>query len=582
MFIKHGTVFAICDSNKIKTANDWSDIVNKKSTADGIVIHKNLKPDNDQHVVCQIDVNNYIYIHTTIMASVDLEPESDYYITRATEKYINTNGDSWIRDVLLKDYRTFVDSGIVYVEHDQNPENAKGKVLDAIARDMGDTILVDLLFCVDKRHADLVHNIETGLANAVSMGCTTKYTICSICGNVAHDEKEYCNHIKNQKNQMVKCADGIYRKVCELCFENTFYDCSIVANPAFAGAVFRKLVASDKVSLQLLSNMLCRKISSSEFQNEMSKFDVIAKFASKDSKIQSDHPMERSNDEKNSKSYEPGEEGRYSDIPYRDPHNTLETFDEQQFESVINAGKSKKKTAKVERCSDYGSLVILKDQYNIPPHDRVAKSILNFIGKDTVGRLVGRESNTCAVYFAKFGMIRNIPADIVSKYSFKAPEFEKKAKKIDKEELSVQRRGTFLPTNSRFQILRVDDDNVEVRWLDGEKMGLKEKLFKRDYKQDNIKWASTNDLVSFDAKWNGKYYQVKKAVWNEKVAAILNEFERHIDNVQHDITCVMPQTKGLKYAKSFKVMTKFSNTNLKFNTTVNNDDLHIDVTALRY
>lgn len=212
MFTKTGAVFTICDVNRIKTASEWDDI-SKKSMADGITIHKRLEPNSEQRAVCEIDLSNYIYIHTTIMASVDLESNSDHYITRATEKYINTNGDSWIRDVLLNDYKTFIDSGTVYVEHNQNPEHAKGKVLDAIPRDMGDTILIDLLFCVDRRHEDLVHNIETGLANAVSMGCTTKYTICSICGNVAHDEKEYCRHIKSQKNQMVRCDDNVYRKV---------------------------------------------------------------------------------------------------------------------------------------------------------------------------------------------------------------------------------------------------------------------------------------------------------------------------------------------------------------------------------
>jgi len=574
MFMKHGAVFAITGADRIKTASDWSDVVNKTSTAEGIIIHKNMEPDNVQKVVCQIDIDKYIYIHTTIMASIDLEPESDYYITKATQKYINTNGDAWTRDVLLKDYRTFVDNGIVYVEHDQSPEHAKGRVLDAIARDMGDTILVDLLFCVDKRHADLVHNIETGLANAVSMGCTTKYTICSICGNVAHDEKEYCNHVKNQKNQMIRCADGVYRKACEICFENTFYDCSIVANPAFAGAVFRKLVAADKVSMQMLSNMLCRKISSADFQNQVSKFDIMSKFASTDA---NDHPMQRATDEQNSKDYAPTEEDRYGDILYNDPHNTLPAFDEQQTESVVDAGKSKKKTANVTKCSDYGSLVILNDQYNVPPHDRVAKTLFNFISKNTVGRLIGREANTCAIYFNKFGMIRNIPNEMVA--NFTLPSIEKVAKKIDDEELSVQRKGTYLPSNARFQILKINEDNVEVRWLDGEKMGLKDVLLKKDCKSDSIKWASTNKIASFDATWNGKQYQVNKAVWNEKVASVLDQFETHIDNVQHDITCISPLANGRRYSRSFKIKTRIASTNFKFDAAVKNDNLHIDVSA---
>ena len=140
-FTKHGSIFTITDSNRIKTASDWSDIIaltsNKKtSTAEGIKIHKNLTTNEQNNVVCSIDVDNYIYIHTTIMAAVDVEPNSDYWITKETEKYINTNGDAWERSVLLNDYSTFVQNGVVYVEHDQNPERAKGKVLDVPASDL--------------------------------------------------------------------------------------------------------------------------------------------------------------------------------------------------------------------------------------------------------------------------------------------------------------------------------------------------------------------------------------------------------------------------------------------------------------
>lgn len=560
-FIKHGSIFTITESNQIKTASDWSDIVTKKSTAEGIIIHNNLNPKENGNVVCQIDLDNYIYIHTTIMASVDLEPESDYWITKATEKYINSNGDAWKRDVLLKDYPTFVENGIVFVEHDQNPERAKGKVLDAIARQMDDTVLIDLLFCVDKRHDDLVHNILTGIANAVSMGCTTKYTICSICGNVAHDENEYCIHIKNYKNQLIKCADGVYRKCCELCFENSFYDCSIVANPAFAGAVFRKLVASDQVSSQLLANIICKKVNSGQFENELLKVASV-KTAS--------HPIE----ERKNKTYEVEDE--FADIPYRDPHNVQKTFEDQQDKSI------RKKAA--NKCADYGSLVILKDQYNVPPEDRPAKMMFNFLSKNTVGRLIGRQGNACAIYFAKIGMIQNIPSKLVENFTFKNnvkdKTISKQAKKLVDEELVVNRQGVFTDGDN-FQILKVNDKTVEVRWLTGDKMGQKEEISKDEFTDKNVSWATVNELAKFSAVWNGKVYQLKTANWNEKQASILDQFESHIDNVQHDITCTMPMLKG-KYAKSFGMITKFGSTILRFDAKVANEKLDLNVKAIQW
>lgn len=571
MFQKTGNVFTIVDTNRVKQASDWTDFLgsDKVSTADGIVIHKNLDPSNDQPIVCQIDLENYVYIHTTIMASIDLEPGSDHFITRSTEKYINTNGDAWPRDQLLKDYVTFK-TAAVYVEHDQNPERAKGKVLDAVARDMGDTVLIDLLLCVDRRHGDLVHNIETGIANAVSMGCTTKWTICSICGHVARDEKEYCVHVKRQKNQMIRCVDGAYRKACELCFDSNFYDCSIVANPAFAGAIFRRLVAADQVSSHVLSSLLCRKVASTrDYQDEIMKLASVGK--------ESAHPIEKVDDV----SYEIENEG-LDDIPYRDPHDVKEIFDEQQpkGQKVLDAGT--KKNAAVEKCADFASLVILKKRFDIPPTDRNVRHVFNFVAENTVGRLVGRSADGCAVYFSKLGMVKNIPSDVIEPFSIEActkddSVITKQAKVIADEDLLVRRKGVYLPTGDKFQILKIEDDSIEVRWLDGRKSGIKEKLVRKTLNDKIVKWASTNDLASFSATWDGEFYQLKTAKWNEKQSNILDRLESHIDNVQHDITTVMPRKTGQRYGKSFGIRTKIGNDVLHFSATVDNDKLDISV-----
>lgn len=565
MFNKIGSVFTISEANRIKTADTWNSFIasqEKKSIAEGVTVHRRKNPSNEDNVVCNIDLDRYIYIHTTIMASVDVE-DNGFYITRDTEKYINNNGDAWPRESLLKDYHTFIDYGSIYVEHDQNPERAKGKVLDAIARDMGDTILIDLLFCVDRIHKDLVNNIETGIANAVSMGCSTKYTICDICGHKAHDENEYCDHVKNRKNQMIRCEDGVYRKAAELCYNNTFFDCSIVANPAFAGAIFRKLVAFDKVSSTLLSNMLTRRINTLEYENE------VMKIASMGMKKQSAHPIEHE------KETDYPVDDPNADIPYRDRHNILEKFDEQQpkDQKVINIGKK----ASAER----GKLVVLTAKYNIPSEKRKTNILFNFVAKNTVGRVVGKANDKYAVYFAKIGMVTDIPSSIVNEYSVEneMKDAERRSCKIaSNDDLVRDRKGMFKPTGERFQILDIADDELEVRWLDGEKTGQKEKMSKNEFKSKKVKWASINvsELATFSGQWNGKHYQLKTANWNEKYANLLNNVENHIDNIQDDIMCVMPSSKG-KYAKSFVVNSKFDNTNLQFIATVDGDNLNLQV-----
>jgi len=218
-----------------------------------------LDKEADFQVVATINTEKFIYVHTTIMAGVNIE-DNGFWITADTEKYINDNHDAWTCEDLLKDYKSFK-RATTFVEHDQRLENAKGKCIDVIARDMGDTLLIDVLFSVDKRHKDLVANIENNIINAVSMGCTTAQTICCICGNEASDPGSYCQHLKQgNKGRTYKTSDGKTRRAAELCKNNTFFDISLVANPAFAGAVFRKILTTSEVSNHLLANILNSKI----------------------------------------------------------------------------------------------------------------------------------------------------------------------------------------------------------------------------------------------------------------------------------------------------------------------------------
>lgn len=269
-FKKSGTIFKISHSERID-ASEWSSF---KQTALTEKIADEEKEANFK-VIAEVDPEKFVYIHTTIMAGVKTE-ENGFYITADTEKYINDNNDAWTCDDLLKDYKSFKNA-LTFVEHVQDLEKARGKCIDAIARKMPDTVLIDVLFSVDKKHKDLVDNILNNIINAVSMGCSTGQTICNICGNTAKDEKQYCEHIKN-KGTTYRCADGKQRKSAEICKDNTFYDVSLVANPAFAGAIFRKILSSEDVSNHIFANLLSNKIESFN--------DSLLKVASKEDNIQ--------------------------------------------------------------------------------------------------------------------------------------------------------------------------------------------------------------------------------------------------------------------------------------------------------
>lgn len=133
-------------------------------------------------------VNRQAVHNCTIIASVDTEVGSgqlgksfeegitinrrfaDYLITPQTSQYVNNNQDSWERKLLLATFKTFV-GGENYVEHLQIPEMSKGKIIDAAARDIGDSIYVDILVATDRKHQPLINAIASEQLTTLSMGC---------------------------------------------------------------------------------------------------------------------------------------------------------------------------------------------------------------------------------------------------------------------------------------------------------------------------------------------------------------------------------------------------------------------------
>lgn len=215
-------------------------------------------------ILAKYTPNKYLLSHCTIIAAVDTElanpsdPQSDYFIHPAYSKFINNNGDAWSKQMLASCYRSFIGSNN-YLEHVQIPELSKGKVVDAILREVPigkdktgadlTTYYVDILVATERKHSDLIRRIEAKELSTLSMGCKIAYSICSKCGRKAVDETEACQHVRFEKNNTFYDDDGVQRKVGELCGHAsepesvTFIDASWVENPAFTGAVIRNIVS---------------------------------------------------------------------------------------------------------------------------------------------------------------------------------------------------------------------------------------------------------------------------------------------------------------------------------------------------
>lgn len=142
-----------------------------------------------KNVLRKCNPNQYLLSHATIVASVDTyAPKKvklgkqmnsgieidvrwpNFRVKPECHDIINNNGDAWERSLLLSTYRTFIGAQN-YLEHIQLPELSKGFIVDAIARDLGKTAYIDILVATDRKHAQLIRDIQSGKIDSMSMGC---------------------------------------------------------------------------------------------------------------------------------------------------------------------------------------------------------------------------------------------------------------------------------------------------------------------------------------------------------------------------------------------------------------------------
>lgn len=203
-------------------------------------------------IVCSVDAVSVPGVKTGSLKEGNFQINrkyADYQVTSQTDKYINNNLDCWSRGVIKKSYKTFVGAHN-FVEHVQVEELSKGRIIDAVLRDIGESLYVDILVATDKKHTELVDQIVSGKMNAMSMGCSVDFTICTKCGHVASDEPQMCSHVKYEKGNVFYDEQGNKHRIAELCGHDTegetggvrFIEASWVAIPAFKGAVARNTI----------------------------------------------------------------------------------------------------------------------------------------------------------------------------------------------------------------------------------------------------------------------------------------------------------------------------------------------------
>lgn len=202
-------------------------------------------------------------------ASTEIEPYNKdflYFSARAVSAYetsgFNENGDAFLWDELLRSYKTFVGRNM-FLDHDTNPLNTVGKVIDAypVEEENGEKY-IECLCKIDKvAYPNLARNIETGILNSVSMGASVDKSICSVCGHYIESEiSPKCEHMLNLKKDFVALWDFPKASIAKgrpikAFFINEgvrFTELSIVTNPADCNALVKKIVASRNIGNEVV------------------------------------------------------------------------------------------------------------------------------------------------------------------------------------------------------------------------------------------------------------------------------------------------------------------------------------------
>lgn len=97
---------------------------------------------------------------------------------------------------------------------------------------------VENLLAVDNERAELhtpgiVQGIRNGEITDSSMGCSVQISECSVCGNKAKQENEFCDHILYQKGKVIE-HNGIKKLCYEINHGLEFFEDSIILSEEFA------------------------------------------------------------------------------------------------------------------------------------------------------------------------------------------------------------------------------------------------------------------------------------------------------------------------------------------------------------
>ncbi len=144
---------------------------------------------------------------------------------------LNGNADGFLREELQKAYKTFEGSWVCLDHKADSEEDSIGTNIKAIYHPEN---FVELIKEIDidraeKKRPGLVEKLKNKEITDTSMGSLAAFSVCTVCGNVAFEEEDRCDHLKYHKGEIVE-YNGEQYIAGELYFEVVFIEDSIITH----------------------------------------------------------------------------------------------------------------------------------------------------------------------------------------------------------------------------------------------------------------------------------------------------------------------------------------------------------------
>ena len=164
--------------------------------------------------------------------------------SKGVHPYMNSNGDIFPEDELVKAATSWIGKGLYCNHQSSDVEKLRGIIIDT-QYDSKSKALWALVALDRKNFPVLASQVQNGTIRNVSMGTAVKRSFCTLCGNEAVVEADYCVHIKQGlKNKIVDNGYGKPVLVGEINVGLNGVELSLVSIPADNQATIRHVYAS--------------------------------------------------------------------------------------------------------------------------------------------------------------------------------------------------------------------------------------------------------------------------------------------------------------------------------------------------